>query len=283
MDQQTRQAYLARIGIRQAVEISPEGLAQLHLQHLRTVPFENLSLFLDQPVQLNEAALVDKLVRQRRGGFCYEVNHAFARLLASLGFDVSLLAAQVFDGTVYGPPFDHLLLRVRFDGGDYLADVGFGDSFLLPLPLLPGACSHQPGASYRLASTQGQLSLLQCKQVDDWRPLYRFSPDVHDITDFEPMNRFHQHSPASHFTRRPICSLARPDGRISLSGARLIITLGADRLEQPIGDAVTLRQCLKKHFGIDLSGEQAALLFARGCAAGDAVTSATGSTPSRRR
>ncbi|MBV8049250.1 MAG: arylamine N-acetyltransferase [Paludibacterium sp.] len=263
MDELARQAYLARIGIRDDVERSPEGLAQLHLQHLRTVPFENLSLFLDEPVRLDEAGLLAKLVTRRRGGFCYEVNEAFARLLDALGFDVSLLSAEVFDGEAFGPAFDHLLLRVRFDEGDYLADVGFGDSFLLPLPLA-GSISHQPDASYRLVEMHGQLVLERCKQAGHWRPQYRFTLAAHAIEAFAQRCAYHQHSPESHFTQKPLCSLARPDGRISLAGTRLILTLGADRLEQPIGDSATLRRSLGKHFGIDVDVAQAERLFAAG-------------------
>jgi N-hydroxyarylamine O-acetyltransferase len=271
MNQQATLAYLARIGIHEGVEVSPEGLAHLHLQHLRTVPFENLSRFLDEPVALNPAHLWDKLVTRRRGGFCYEVNAAFSCLLDSLGFDVSLLSAQVFDGAALSPPHDHLLLLVHFDQGDYLADVGFGDSFLLPLPLTGAAC-YQAGTGYRLVDRQDRLVLERSKDRQPWRQQYRFDLAPQDIAVFADRCAYHRLSPESRFTQNLICSLARPDGRISLSGTRLIITLGADRLEQPIADAATLRQCLHKHFGIELSGEQAARLF----------SAAAESTPVRR-
>ena len=82
-----------------------------------------------------DAAIFDKLVTQGRGGFCYEANYGLAMLLRALGFEVDLLAARVYDGDKLAPPFDHQLLQVRLDGQPWIADVGFGDSFQLPLHL----------------------------------------------------------------------------------------------------------------------------------------------------
>src|SRR5499426_2805796 len=88
-------AYLRRIGIAGPISSNPRTLARLHRQHLYTVPFESLSIHLGQPIDLSEAALYDKIVRRRRGGFCYELNGLFAALLRELGFSVTLLSARV--------------------------------------------------------------------------------------------------------------------------------------------------------------------------------------------
>lgn len=255
-----QQAYLARLGLHLPIDVSPEGLAQLHLQHMRTVVFENLSYFLGERIDLTETALLAKLIDQRRGGFCYELNGAFFLLLRALGFDVSLLSARVFDGEHLGPPFDHLLLRVRFASGDYLADVGFGEAFQLPLALSDEPCL-QSGVGYRLWAQHGMFVLQQRQATGPWQSLYQFDLQARAFDDFAHMCTFHQRSPASPFSQRPLCSLARPDGRITLSGLRLIITLGADRLEQPIGDSAGLGHCLHKHFGIDLDDHQRMQLF----------------------
>ncbi|WP_215779663.1 arylamine N-acetyltransferase [Paludibacterium sp. B53371] len=266
MDAQQRAAYLARLEISEVGPACPESLAHLHLQHLRHIPFENLSLFLDEPLRLDEASLLDKLLTRHRGGFCYELNQAFSLLLTSLGFQVSRLSARVFDGEVFGPPFDHLLLWVHFPEGDMLADVGFGDCFLLPLPL-DGEVQRQPSGQFRLQSVHGQCVLQRHDDERGWQPLYQFALEAHPLDEFVHMCDFHQHSPASHFTGKPLCTIARPDGRLTLSGQRLIITLGADRLEQPVSDIAMLRQCLQKHFQIELEGELAARLFMAGATA----------------
>ena len=96
MDQRQVDAYLDRIGASRPGRPTADGLQKLHAAHLLAVPFENLSIHLGEPIRLDEDGLFDKLVARNRGGFCYELNGAFAALLSGLDFDVTLLAARVF-------------------------------------------------------------------------------------------------------------------------------------------------------------------------------------------
>src|SRR5262249_61245530 len=112
MDDLQVDAYLARIGAGRPARVDAEALRDLQVHHLYAVPFENLGIHLGEPVSLDEGALVEKLVHRRRGGFCYELNGAFAGLLSALGFTVTLLAARAYGRAGWGPPFDHLSLRV---------------------------------------------------------------------------------------------------------------------------------------------------------------------------
>ena len=109
-------AYLERIGYSGGLAPGAETLRNIHRAHLFAVPFENLDIGWRREIRLNPEALVEKIVGQRRGGFCYELNGAFASLLRALGFQVTLLSARVpcADGTL-GPEFDHLALRVDLD------------------------------------------------------------------------------------------------------------------------------------------------------------------------
>ncbi len=126
-------AYLQRINYDGPLAPSAETLRQLHLAHLLSVPFENLSIHRHEPIVLNDDALFEKIVRRRRGGFCYELNGVFAALLRSLGFNVTMLSAEVANNEgEFGEPFDHMTLMVTLDER-WLADVGFGDSFREPL------------------------------------------------------------------------------------------------------------------------------------------------------
>lgn len=262
MEARSRQAYLQRIGIDHVVPVSPEGLECLHVAHLLNIPFENLDILLGHPLRLDLPALLGKLVDARRGGLCYELNHAFAGLLAALGFEVGLLSARVYGDSGYGPDFDHLLLRVDFPGGACLADVGFGDSFLRPLALSGEICL-QGGDAFRLVHEDASVVLQRRRPGGSWLPRYRFRPDVtHPIDAFAAMCDVHQHAPDAHFAQRPLCTLARPDGRITLSGRRLIASLGADRLEQPVRDAEALGRWLARHFGVVLDAGSVSTLFA---------------------
>ena len=128
-------AYLGRIGYEGSREPSAETLGELQSAHLRAVPFENLSIHSGEPIVLEDEALFEKIVNRRRGGFCYELNGLFAALLRGLGFEVEMLAAGVAtEADNFGPEFDHMTLLVKLDER-WMADVGFGDSFLEPLRL----------------------------------------------------------------------------------------------------------------------------------------------------
>ncbi|HEX8536198.1 MAG TPA: arylamine N-acetyltransferase, partial [Cystobacter sp.] len=108
-------------------------LRALHRRHIESIPFENLDIHSQRPIVLDEAAFFEKIIRQRRGGFCYELNGLFAALLRALGFQVAYLSGRVSSDGVRddGPEFDHLLLEVTWNGS-WLVDVGFGDAFAEP-------------------------------------------------------------------------------------------------------------------------------------------------------
>ncbi len=131
-------AYLDRINYAGPTSATVETLRGLHRCHMFAVPFENLDIGLGRKIVCDEDAFIRKIVGQRRGGFCYEMNGAFAALLRELGFRVTLLSARVAseDGGS-SPDFDHLTLRVDLDE-PWLADVGFGDCFVEPLHVRPG-------------------------------------------------------------------------------------------------------------------------------------------------
>ena len=255
------QLYLERIHCMSEVNRGTRApsLAQLrtvHEAHLLAVPFENLSIHYGQSIILEEAALYDKIVRRRRGGFCYELNGLFAWLLRQLGFTVTLLSARVAqtDGG-FSPAFDHMALWVRhLDGADWLADVGFGDSFRQPLRLQPDV--EQDGADgrrYRLRfdANDGSWLMQQCGE-SGWEAQYRFTLQPHIMADFADRCHFQQTSPDSHFTQKRICSLALPDGRITLSDRRLITTQHGARLERELASEDEYRDVLAEQFGVIL-------------------------------
>lgn len=254
--------YLARIGYTGPREATSSVLEALQVAHLRTVPFENLSIHRREPIVLREDALYDKIVQRRRGGFCYELNGLFAALLRELGFAVERLAARVYcaNGEL-GIPFDHMALRVTLDG-EWLVDVGFGASFLRPLRLQPGREQSDETGDYRIDRVDGYSTLhARPKHADPdagWQPQYRFSATAHELVDFTPGCEYHQTSPDSHFTRKRICSMATPEGRISLTSdteRTRLITSDHDgrRDETTIAPGRDVHEILHAHFGIHLT------------------------------
>lgn len=157
------QAYLQRIGIHRPEALNFASLNALHQAHLTRVPFENLDIALGRTITLSPDAILEKIVGQERGGFCYELNFAFSLLLSSLGYQVSLLSARVFNGASYGPAFDHLLLLVTAQGNTWIADVGFGDCFRTPLSL-DGSRVEALEVAYKvLHGANGDFYLMQKK------------------------------------------------------------------------------------------------------------------------
>ena len=245
-------AYLARIGVTGPIELKAETLRTFHLAHLYTVPFENLDISSGREFVCDEERFFHKIVKLQRGGFCYELNGAFAALLRRLGFRVTLLSARVSreDGGA-SPDFDHLALRVDLDE-PWLVDVGFGDSFLEPLRLKPEIEQEQDGGRFRMAAV-GDVLIVQRKLAEGiWKSLYQFTLQPRQLADFEARCRFQQTSPESHFTRQRICTLPTSNGRITLSDLKLIRTTGEVREECTLRDEEEWRATLLAYFGVRL-------------------------------
>jgi N-hydroxyarylamine O-acetyltransferase len=250
MDDMTVAAYLDRIAAGRPQAVDAAALRGLHRAHLLTVPFENLSIHLSEPISLDEDNLLDKIVTRRRGGFCYELNGAFALLLRALGAEVTLVAARVYGDGSLGPPFDHLALLVRLpDGtGPWLADVGFGSHTVYPLLFASRAGQDDPAGPFRLAgAADGDVDV-----VKGATPQYRVETRARSLDDFVPTCWYQQTSPASHFTQSTICSRLTPDGRISISGRTLITTTDGARSEEQLPDDTGLLAAYRDHFGIVL-------------------------------
>jgi N-hydroxyarylamine O-acetyltransferase len=251
VDHDTVLAYLDRIGVTRPAAGDAAGLRAVHLAHQLTVPFENLSIHLAEPISLDEGDLVDKIVRRRRGGFCYELNGAFALLLEALGARVSRVAAGVYGEAGLSPPFDHLALVVHpADGsGPWLADVGFGSHSDYPLLLDVRDDQDDPAGRFRLADAgAGDIDVLK-----DGQPQYRLERRARTLADCVPTCWWQQTSPRSHFTRSTICSLRTRDGRVSISGRTFIQTQDGNRTEQPIDSDDALLTAYRDHFGVVLS------------------------------
>ena len=252
-------AYLERINYHGPLAPAAETLRELQVAHLLTVPFENLSIHARQPIVLEDEALFTKIVQNRRGGFCYEANGLFAALLRALGFDVAMLSAEAANAEgEFGPAFDHMALmvtpQISLPGSlaqRWLADVGFGDSFLEPLLLDERGEQVQDSRAYRILSEGSRLVLMRRDEGDEWKRQYRFTLQAYTYADYAEMCRYHQTSPQSHFTRSRICSLATEDGRITLSEMRFITTsktLG--RHERTLTSDEEYADILRNQFGI---------------------------------
>ena len=247
------QEYFNRINYTGSTAVSYEALQELHRAHLFAIPFENLSIHVPEPIVLDKELLYEKLITQRRGGFCFEQNGLFAWILRVLGFSVQLLDARVYDDKrgEFGKPREHLTLLVSLDKR-YLVDVGFGSSFVEPLQLDIVETQSQTVGRFQIEHDEewGTVSG-QFNGSDKIEAMYRFSMIPYALSDFIAACDYTQTSPTSHFTQRRICSLAQPNGRISLTDDKLIITtLAGNRTEMTVTGEDEFHRILQDEFDI---------------------------------
>ena len=244
--------YLHRISYTGSIEPTADVLKALHRAHMLAVPFENLDIKLGRKIICDESSIIRKIVEQRRGGFCYELNGAFSALLRELGFKVTLLSARVArqDGS-YGPEYDHLTLRVDLDE-PWLADVGFGDSFMEPLKLKVDIEQPQGKRNFRILEEADALHMEMAESAAEWKREYSFTFVPRQLSDFSGMCHYHQTSPQSSFTQKSICSMGTPSGRITIADRKLIITRDGERTESTLASDEVWVAALQEYFGIVL-------------------------------
>ncbi len=249
-----RSAYLARIGYEGALTPAIETLRGLHLAHVMTVPFENLDIHLGRPISLDPADLFRKIVVDRRGGYCFELNGLFALLLEDLGFAVTRLAARVSFEAEGVRPRSHQLLKVQLGEAAWIADVGFGGHGLLePLRMADGEVEQQGADQFRLIAQGEGGYLLQYESEPVWTNLYSFALDPWLPIDYAFANYYHSHSPDSHFMQRRICTMPTPEGRKTLIDGLLKLRGRGGTQELQVTSEDEERQLLQQHFGLTIN------------------------------
>ncbi|TQM16327.1 arylamine N-acetyltransferase family protein [Pseudonocardia kunmingensis] len=225
--------HLARIGAARPAAATSAALAALHRAHVRSVPFEDYDIHTGRAISLRLPDVHDKIVRRRRGGYCYELNGLFAALLRELGFGVTLVSAfSLDDDGTRGPGFEHLRLLVDAADGRFIADVGNGASWTTPVPRRPGV--HGDVQVHR----DGDLWWTSERRRDgSWERGWAWTEQPRELADFAERNRYQQHDPGSNFVGRRMAVLATADGRISLLNGVFSETADGRRTDRQVAPA----------------------------------------------
>jgi N-hydroxyarylamine O-acetyltransferase len=247
--------YLARIGMSGPIRPDLATLAAIHATHVHAIPFEGLDPLLRRPVSLELAALQEKLVDHRRGGYCFEQNALLKAALEAIGFNVTGLSGRVrWMAPPDSPlgPRTHMVLKVDLSDGTYLADVGFGACVLdSPLRLKSDVEQRTAMGTYRLSEADG-LFALSTKQPAGWRTMYAFNLEPQIQSDYELGNWYTSTSPLVPFTNMLIMERVSNERRYKL--VNLILTIeardGQVVVERSIGSAEQLRQVLDETFNV---------------------------------
>ncbi|MBF6593471.1 MAG: arylamine N-acetyltransferase [Thermaceae bacterium] len=252
MDSVKLEAYLHRIGYTGPREPRLETLSAVHQAHLRAIPYENLDIHFARPILLSENRFFQKLVLERRGGWCYEMNGLLAWALRELGFRLDYLAGAVPRASA-GPNADgnHLVLLVHLPEGDFIADVGFGDGFLRPIPLREGSYI-QDGLEFRLERGSEAGRWIMHNHQHGAAQTYDFSRRAHTLEDFVSRCAWLQTSPQSGFVQKTVCQRFVPGGIITLREA-VFKRVTKDGVSQRIIETeAEYRRVLSEDFGLEL-------------------------------
>ncbi|SOZ38354.1 arylamine N-acetyltransferase family protein [Cupriavidus neocaledonicus] len=253
-------AWLARLGIAAPPSPTLPALDAVLAAHLASIPFENVDPLLRRPVRIDLAAVFDKLVTRRRGGYCFELNTLLSAGLGALGYEVTPLAARVR----WGVPdhvttmTSHMLLRVEVAHRSYLVDVGFGGP--TPFRAMPLSEPADDGFPYRLVPSPVPASAsafhsydLQARGDAGWIPVYRFDLTPQPPIDFEARNWYVSTHPDSVFLQRLMAARTDDGTRVTLANGELAERApdgSVRRTHLPHADAVV--QALSERFGIVL-------------------------------
>lgn len=255
-------AYLARLGVPKPVSPDLDTLRSLVEAHLANVTFENIDALLDRPINLDANSLFSKIVEGGRGGYCFELNSFFARLLRALGYRLRLRMARVRWGMPRDTPHtlkQHLVLIVELFDKEYLVDVGFGGpNPFLPLPLTAGLESADHPYKLRALDVgddcePGTLELC-VRGRDDWLPMYRIEPRDQLWTDCTPLNWYASTHPNCIMRRWLMAGRSDGEAWLSLINGRYRRRLrldGCNAVEKrDIEDVDELLSILSDKFGL---------------------------------
>ena len=251
------ESYFARVNYSGPREPSLGVLRALQYRHAHSVPFENLDVLLGRGIGLDPTALTEKLIRARRGGYCFEQNGLFWRVLSALGFAVTPLAGrvrwQVPDDVETGR--SHLLLKVDLADGSHIVDVGFGGlNPTAPLALTPNLAQATSLETYRVVAW-GEGYALEALLGETWTTLYRFTLEPQPLPDQEISNWFVSTAPTSRFVLNLTLALPAVDRRYTLFNDRFTIRYCDGRVEERTLDGADgLALTMRRYFGLDLEG-----------------------------
>lgn len=245
--------YLKRINFLGNPRVDLSTLIELHKCHVTNVPFENLDIQNKKEIRLEKKHLFKKVVANRRGGFCYELNFLFRFLLIRLGFDVKLISAQIFNGEEQGPEFDHMALIVKLKGTNWLTDVGFGDLFMKPIHLENTDNQYDDKNYFKIEKCEnGHFLLLMSNDGTDFEKKYIFQTDEKKIEQFIDQCQVKQLSNDSYFVENKVVTMHTLQGRKTIFNEKYSVKNKGIKTEFTIENEKDEMRILKKEFNITI-------------------------------
>lgn len=245
-------AYLGRIGYEGDPAVSLQSLRKLLHHQLHTIPFENFDICLGRSIDLSPDYQFDKLVRKRRGGYCFEINGLLLAAAQAIGFEARPLLARVHGDDFVGGR-DHQLTLITLGHQQWIVDAGFGrDTPHCPLPVNLDETFVCATRKLRFVDGAHLGTLLQLEAEGEWKTLYSFDFEYVGPADIETSNHFTATHPSSHFVQRRVAALPVEGGVVTLSDYKMTIRKDGQQTEEILPDNDDYLNLLEAHFGIVL-------------------------------
>ena len=245
------QAYFDRIGYTDG-GTDTERLFRLHRAHLLSIPFEALDVYNGKTISLQPEDLMKKLVTEKRGGYCFEMNALFYEAVKALGIPIYGVLARVAVGPGGFGAHSHRMNLARADGVRWICDVGFGgDCPFEPLKLEPGLEQRVHGCVYRVVRGEAVQYSVQILQNGEFSDMLGFDDIPALPVDFEMSNFYTNCHPTSGFRNFLMLNRFTEEGRASMFNLslNLVTAEGSSRRELSWEE---LPEVLKTHFGLSV-------------------------------
>lgn len=250
--------YLSRIDYRKIPQNNLQTLNELHKKHVFAIPFEDLDIQLKKPLKIDANSLYQKIVVEKRGGFCYELNFLFYNLLKEIGFDCQIISSRLYDKREnLGCQFDHLSIVVKLENENFLVDVGYGNLFFepmnIPINLKEDYIRTDRDTTYKIEKIdETNYILSESKNGVKFRKTYAFDTTPRKISEFYEEINYKQTSEESYFVKNRICTIPTPEGRITLFNTKFIKTTGEHKHEHTIQNEDEFYQILREEFDMNV-------------------------------
>ncbi|MEM7572146.1 MAG: arylamine N-acetyltransferase [Bacteroidota bacterium] len=245
--------YTNRIGYKDNIEITESCLRELHKCHVMSIPFEAIDVYMGRRIELDLESIYHKVINKQRGGYCYELNYLFHKMLSEVGFPNFMISASIFNEDQFGPEFDHMAIIVELED-QWLVDVGFGDLFIEPIKIETQHKQHDKLKIYEIKKICPNEYILYEYLTIEAKPAvkYNFGIEPREISEFTEQNNWKQTSDESFFVKNRICTLPMEKGRKTIFNDFYKTKSNGESKEIKIEGNLMFIKLLKDEFQIDI-------------------------------